>query len=346
MLTNEMPETSPVSLGELTRRFESIPGVLKLTIEQELERPARSDSTFAGPFQGYDVTGVGASEFPARVLVEALRGAGVRAQFRPISTYLGPPVVPRRTSLVVFSQGLSPNARLPFRYTEAYDEVHLFTSLEEGTRDESDRIFQLCKGVYRHLPKSEGGTLLRVVGPLCSALLALRWSARLLEGREGALPDWARRLEDVPRFYAQASLDAPRLGTDPAACLARGRFVSLASALMWKWQEALYTRLPPVFDVLSFTHGPLQSFVGKEAMFLAFGPLDPNVLSALQASMDQGWHHLLSLSAHLSDLLAIFEYDARVTAMALGEMKRRGISPGDWPGKAAEVPLYELGREL
>ena len=61
----------------------------------------------------YVVTGGGLSEGPARVLVALLRGAGRDARFVPQSAFVDWTEPPdEQCALVLFSQGLAPNARL------------------------------------------------------------------------------------------------------------------------------------------------------------------------------------------------------------------------------------------
>lgn len=336
-----------ITLQDLNERFLSVPGALRRTLSQPLTLPESWGENHSSSLDshGYDVTGVGASEFPARILVETLGAAGVRARFRSISTYAVPLSVPRGTSLIVFSQGLSPNARLPFRHASAYDEVHLFTSVvEEGCAHAE--VLQHCDGVYRHLPETETGTLLRVVGPACAALLALRWAILVIEGAGLEVPLWAGLLSEIPTRYEKASLSGQPLSAPLSGCLAPGALVPMTAALMWKWQEALYTRLPPALDVLSFAHGPLQAFSGKETHLLAFtAPGQDELIESLRAATDADLLHLHLLAATLPGPLALFEYDAKLTALALQEMKSQGLSPGDWPGKATDGPLYEVGMD-
>lgn len=329
-------------------RFCSVPRALQMTLNQPLVLPKSSQERLvsARGAHGYDVTGVGASEFPARILVETLMAAGVRARFCPISTYAESVSVPPRTSLVVFSQGLSPNARLPFRCVSAYKEIHLFTSVKEPCSSELARILRLCDGVYFHLPESEAGTLLRVIGPACAALVALRFAALLIESVGLDPPGWTGQLSEVPIAYEKSSVPPAPLHSELSGCLASGAVVPMAAALMWKWQEALYTRLPPLLDVLSFAHGPLQAFSGRETHLLALtSPGRDDFILNLRAATAKERLHLRSLTATLEGPLALFEYDAQITALALQEMKARGISPGDWPGKATDGPLYEVGKD-
>lgn len=337
-----------ITMDDLAERFASVPCALQFTLDQAVTLPQSRgrDGASAPTSMGYDVTGVGASEFPARILVETLLSAGVRAHFRPISAYAGTLLVPRETSLVVFSQGLSPNARLPFRHVSAYQEVHLFTGLREPSGPQCARILECCDGLYRHPPESERGTLLRLVGPVCAALLALRWAVLVIERAVGAVPSWVNEIAEVPMRYAKASAPPKALGADPAGCLATGALIPMAASLMWKWQEALYTRLPSVFGVLSFAHGPLQSFVGKETLLLALESHGGDaLLENLRAALDPELHRLHLLKTSLPTPLSLFEYDAQLTALALREMKERGIAPDTWPGKAADGPLYEVGRD-
>ena len=119
-----------VTISELEARFASIPNVLRETLavslpEGEFWRDARD---------GFDVVGVGASEMPARLLVNLLVTSGMRARFVPISSFAGEGPssdLVKTQTLVVYSQGLSPNARMALAHGARYRRSILFTSVAE-----------------------------------------------------------------------------------------------------------------------------------------------------------------------------------------------------------------------
>ena len=67
------------------------------------------------------VTGVGSSAGHARFLAHRLRQGGLAAEWLPLSAFAsGLPAGAARDGLVVFSQGLSPNARLALAQAEQW----------------------------------------------------------------------------------------------------------------------------------------------------------------------------------------------------------------------------------
>jgi hypothetical protein len=147
--------------------------------------------------------------------------------------------------------------------------------------------------------------------------------------------------------YAERAANLPDpIGCDPVACLALGTDSELARSLMWKWQEGLYTRLPVVTDVLSFAHGPLQSFFDQQATFFSLvrsgNDVHADIFSRLSRSLHPTRHRQVTLSAQLSGPLAYFEYDAQVGAFLLAEFEARNLDPEVWPGQGEDGPLYSL----
>lgn len=329
-----------VTHSQLEERVRLIPRQL----EASVEAPLPSDDESLDAETRFVVTGVGASELPARTLSQCLRGAGFDASFLPVASFLDATPIFGKTALVVFSQGLSPNAQLPLRRRKDYESTVLFTAIDPARRDDRGDLARDCQVVVRHLPESETGTLARFVGPMCAALTALRWAARLIARVRQRAPAYASLLSRVPARYeaALASGHEP-LRKDLAACVCAAEELSSAMGLMWKWQEALYTPLSPAIDWLSFAHGPLQSFMGRPATFLALqseGSVD--FVDKLGATVDSQLHVIELLQASLPAPLSLFEYDAMVNARVLCEMRRRHIDPGNWPGRTADESLYSI----
>lgn len=327
----------------LIDRFEDIGGQLEVV----RDAPSIELPDDCGRVKQWDVVGVGASEGPARLTVEALGEAGISASFRSISRYLGRPIERPDRGLLIFSQGLSPNAQLALDHASSYAMSFLFTAVGQHSRPERFRLLREFPGaVLTHPPKAEAGTLLRLVGPSCAALLALKFCIGLIE-KFGGTPAWADYLDEVPRVYRARTAKLPdALGRDPLACVALGMDADLARCLMWKWQEGLYTRLPVTTDVLSFAHGPLQSFFEQQATFFSLvrrgDGVHADIYARLAQSLHATRHRLVPLTADLPGPLAYFEYDAQLDAHLLAELQARGINPEVWPGQGSDGPLYSL----
>ena len=143
------------------------------------------------PLQGGVVaTGVGSSEAHARYLAGLLRRfAGVPAWFEPLSAFLDPCFPARHGrdhTLVVFSQGLGPNAQIALERRGEFGSVVLATSAtEEGQRNSgrdgrAEWIARLRGEGARveWFPVEDEYTILvRVIGPLCGMAAAWRLAA-------------------------------------------------------------------------------------------------------------------------------------------------------------------------
>ena len=337
-----------ISLDDMATRYESVPSSLETTMKwgQSLAERMQGAGQLLG-VTAWDVVGVGASEGPACLLTNVLADLGYAARKLPISHMLEPQLHARanRRGLIVFSQGVSPNARIALRQASNYQASVLFTA----TTSERPERYQFVKDfpglVLRHAPNSEPGSLVRLVGPICASLSALQFALAYhrLKGEEA--PAWASQLEDVPGAVGEITNQAGLpLGKNLAACLAVGADVDLAPSLAWKWQEAVYERLPLSSDVLAFAHGPLQSIYEREATFFALiregSAAHAELWKRLHEALHPDRHRVLPLTAKLPGPLALFEFDAKCNSILLAEMRQRGIDPGHWPGQATDGPLY------
>ena len=337
-----------ISLDDMATRYESVPSALETTMEwgQSLAESMRGAAQLLS-VTAWDVVGVGASDGPASLLTSVLADLGYAARKLPISHMLEPQLQARanRRGLIVFSQGVSPNARIALRQASNYHASILFTA----TTSERPERYQFVEGfpglVLRHAPNSERGSLVRLVGPICASLSALQFALAYHRLKGNAAPAWAAKLEEVPQAVREITNEQGLpLGKNLAACLAVGADVELAPSLAWKWQEAVYERLPLSSDVLAFAHGPLQSIYEREAMFFALlregNPAHEELWKRLDEALHPDRHRVLPLTAKLPGPLALFEFDAKCNSILLAEMRQRGIDPGHWPGQATDGPLY------
>lgn len=334
-------------LALLEERWAALPAALARTFDQAM------------PALDWDLrrlrrivaTGVGSSEAHARFLVRLLEGAGVLARFLPLSALVAPPAGADGDALVVFSQGLSPNARLVLRAAAAWGRVAIVTAATDADADPAKREALATPGaaVVGFDGEEEYGTLLRVAGPLTGYVAAWRLATALAGGTAPAL-DVAR----VGAIVAAASarVDALLGGADASALLAHAHLVTtgdygeLAANVRYKVLEGLLLPAPPVWDLLHVAHGPFQQAFSGPATFMALAradaPDEPALLDRLAAMLDPARHRLVPLAATLPGALAILEHEALTTALVLRGIRERRVDQRRWPGRGFDAPLYAL----
>jgi creatinine amidohydrolase len=299
------------------------------------------------------VTGAGSSAAHARYLAAVLaEELGLPARFVPLGAF---PVAPDpRDALIVFSQALSPNARLALTEPGGWLRTVLVTAAM-GSRDpERRRAAEAVRTAGAAVVPSAGadefGTLLRIEGPLVGYVAALRLARSLglpprpeLARAAGA---WAAACTSAA---ARAGALAPRLARDELLLLASGAYQEATDNLRLKWVEGLRRPLPPVCDPLEFAHGPFQALAARPATLLALArpdaPHERERLRRLGEMLDPDRHQLVSIEASLPGFLAVFEHEAWIGTLVLAAMEHAGVDPADWPGRGADAPLYALSAE-
>jgi hypothetical protein len=266
------------------------------------------------------VTGIGGSEGPARIHAHALRARGATAAFVPVSGIARV----EADELRVFSQNLSPNARIALAAAPRFSRALLVTA--------ASAVDGFSGDVVRHPPESEDGLLVRVLGPTLATRIAFGASA---DGKivRAAFERGARIAAELPREALAGQVAFVLSGDDGE------RFFGLR----WKWLETLGTCDPPIYDVLSFTHGPFQRWFEQPLTFVALRSPgdDPGPWSAFTQILRPG-QRVVTLDALATMPHAWFEHDAMQNALlcrALG----LGVGHGPrWLGYGADRPLYEL----
>lgn len=293
------------------------------------------------------VTGLGASEGPARVLVAVLAELGLAAVFSPASAFLTPNPPPGDV-LVIVSQQLSPNARIPLRCRARYAEVVLITALDPA-RDERARELA-ADGVrfVRHGPEREERLLLRVLGPAAASVVAVR-AALAAVAAAGAPPAWAAALADVPRAVEAALARGEQKGgaalfDDWAALVCGGGCTEVLQLARVKLVEGLGLVDPPVWDACGVVHGPFQAFFERPLTLLYFHRRgDPGgvfLRERLAASVVPERHRMWVHEGTLPGPLILFEHDAAVLGLVLAELTARPRNLIRWPGQGADKPVY------
>lgn len=322
------------SVAYVESAIHGLPGQLERALAAPL--PARN----AVP-QSVVTSGIGASEAPARVLAAALAEAGVAARFCPLSEF------GRRTLtgelLVLFSQGLSPNARLVLERASGFAARWLVTSVDAATAAPAKRelLAQFTGRGFVPIvlpPPVEHGTLVRLIGPTVATLGALRIAALLLDDAR-----LRERTEAAPQAY-RAPAASRALEPHALALVTVGVPVESANAHRWKLLESLLQYDPPVWDVLQFAHGPLQAFHEKPLTILVLERGHGSFLvERFAATLKPELHRVVHIPTTGDDELAFFEHAAAIDALLLATLKARPRNLFDWPARHGDAPLYGLG---
>lgn len=341
-----VPKASQTTCGLLSERLQTIPFVMRSTSADAMARSVAPSAALQ-----WDVVGVGGSEGPARLMVEVINHRGGRARHLPVSSFLVPSRARNRErGLVVFSQGLSPHARMVLGRTEAYERcIVISTRLPAEVQS---CMSPACAEVtvINHLPQEEPRSLVRVVGPTAAAVVAV-WTAFDLTGAS-ALERAQLNLgmQAAVKWYESISASDPWRGAldhgELAFCLAAAQDLPAAHQLMWKWQETIYQPLPPALDLLAFIHGPFQSIYDRPACLLALrstaGPAVDQAWTALENVLHPDRHRLVELQSPVSFPLSYFYFDALVLGILVQAVAQRGLRLDCWPGQGKDRVLYEL----
>lgn len=323
------------SIECLAERIASVPAALRRAATVELP-------VWEGNVPAMVVTtGIGASEGPARLLAATLCDGGVRARFVPLMTFALRP--PAADLLVVFSQNLSPNARLALTETHQFKARWLVTSLgfEAGaSRHEALLPEMRVRGIVPIVvpPAQEDGMLVRMVGPTVASLIALRLAASL----------GAQQLRDVPLEAAADAYLAAEVREvfdgSPIALVAAGVSVDSLVVARCKILETLLGPEPSVWDVLQVAHGPLQAFhPHAQTVVVCSVPSAIGLVDRLQATLVPGRHRVIHAASRFDHALSYFEHTAVIDACLLATLRRAPHDLFDWPARGGDGPLYNLG---
>jgi creatinine amidohydrolase len=350
-------DADPRGLRLLARRMESIPACLTALGEDKAFRPERRRRP------GRVVaTGIGSSEAHARHLVGLLnRHASVPAEYLPIGAFGAAEAMdlPDRT-LVVFSQGLSSNARTALAKRHRFAGRVLFTaSTSAGLRtggkpDRAEVLERLVAEGTDVVPfplEDEYTILIRVIGPAAGFLAARLWAGTV----EGC------RLEPDPRQTAQAATQAYLAGTEagrrlvdrvPREGFPSGLVMPVSPCLLdrgqnlsCKFVEGFYQPAPAMMDLLQFAHGPFQQLVSQPRPVWVLHReegTEADLLGRIREMCEGAGLQLLHADTGLAapeDLLPI-EAEGLMNPVVLRLAEGLGIDQVRWPGKGQDGPLY------
>lgn len=299
------------------------------------------------------VTGIGASEGPARLCASRLSEVGRVARFLPISAFIagdhGALARNGKTScLVVFSQALSPNVHLALQAAKDFTTTLLVCGPGACVDDVARTLGLKELVVVRHLPEQETGFLMRVTGPVVASAVAL------------AVADFATAEPSVDQIRTRMRLCADamdaRLNTllpdvelrdKPPTFLTYGADgVERMHLLRWTLLEYLDKHDPSSWDLLSFAHGAFQNiFHASRTLILPRSSLDVNlepVVERLREMLGETRHTLVDVPSSLPRPWCVLEHIAYVQALVLADLRRYPRDLANWPGRGRDGALYGL----
>lgn len=351
-------------LALLRARAEALPGI----VTEAFAGPEPEPLLRADAVRGIVTTGVGSSAAHARFLSHLLAAElGLPARFAAPGGFVSPPGPRARDELlVVFSQGLSPNARFALAHPDAWRRLVLVTATprDGGARPDAaekrallERLAAAGACIVPMPGADEYGTLLRLSGPLAGFLTAIRL-ARALAPSAAALP----ALFGVPPARLRAAVAgapdrlAALFAREPAPTrderlvfVALGDTAELSENLRYKILEGWRLPAPPVYDLLHLAHGPWQELHERSACLVALthSGVAPEAaaLRRLEALLVPGRHRLLRLEASLPSPLSVVEHEALVDALVLRGLEGGGPDPARFEGSCGESALYRMAPE-
>ena len=347
----------PLGHDLLAQRLRAVEPLLLDMFERPLERVSAHTLTA----RSFLITGTGSSEAHARFLVHLLnRHARRPAEFIPLSAFVDMPAeFGRGRTLVVISQGISPNAQVAIQRSGDFDHAVMFTSTtargaeRAGKHERAALVRQLeARGVefIRSPLEEEYSTLIRFIGPLAVYVSAWQFArclaAELLPPLEVATLTTLLRTRApagaVARFIREA--DAFRRGF---YLIGGAPLCEFAHNLAYKFLEGLYWSAPVIWDYLQFAHGPFQEVTLQPRPVVILegpGPTETDLATRTRRMLESAHVPCIDLKSTAAGPLAIFEYEALFNDLVHQLVLHFRIDQRNWPSKGKDDPLYGFAR--
>ena len=347
--------SAPDKLGHqlLANRLAQIPAVLA----EMLARPPAPFQPATLASTHFIVTGTGSSEAHARYLAMLLNlHTGRTASYLPLSGFTSS----RREafagkSLVVFSQGVSPNAQIALNRRHEFAHTILFTATTPAVAaaaakpDRAALLRRLIEagGELVVFPLAEEyTTLIRFVGPMAGYLACLQFTAQLAGCRfrgpqsEAILPLLAAA---PPADLQQAMLDAPGNFARGFNLVCAAPISEFAQNLACKFMEGVFWPCPPISDFLQFAHGPFQQMSAHPHPVLILqgdSPVESELVQRSVRMLTGAGLPAYVVRVNAPPLYSIFGFEAAFNRLVFALMQRLGTDQVNWPGKGRDDLLY------
>jgi hypothetical protein len=343
----------PLGHDLLESRLACIPGIIT---DMLARGPAPLNArTLAS--QRFIVTGTGSSEAHARYLVMLLNLYTDRAAaYLPLSGFVdSPPGAFAGKTLVVWSQGVSPNAQIALRRRRDFAHCILFSATTPaaaraaGKPDRATLLQAIIDegGELVEFPLAEEyTTLIRVVGPVAGYLAALQFTCQF-----GCCRFPQPRTEDIlpllestpPADLQEAMIRLPSAFSAGFNLVTAAPISDFAQNLACKFMEGVFWACPPISDFLQFAHGPFQQMTAHPHPVVILQGGSPAEAELVTRSV--GMLREVGLSAFVirvdaPALYSIFGFEAALNRLVFAAMRHLRVDQVNWPGKGRDDLLY------
>ena len=348
-------ETRPDPLGHelLAHRLERIPAILSDMLARGL--PPLSPRTLET--QRFIVTGTGSSEAHARYLVMLLNLYTDRAAaYLPLSGFVeSPPDAFEGKALVVWSQGVSPNAQIALRRRGEFAHCILFSATTPaaaraaGKPDRAELLENLQRegGELVEFPLAEEyTTLIRVVGPMAGYLAALQFTAQFggCRFRPPTTGDILPLLQmTAPADLLDAMIRLPSAFSAGFQLITAAPISDFAQNLACKFMEGVFWPCPPISDFLQFAHGPFQQMNAHPHPVLILqggSPAEAELVGRSVAMLRDVGLSAFVIRVPVPALYSIFGFEAALNHLVFTVMRHLRVDQVNWPGKGRDDLLY------
>jgi hypothetical protein len=348
-----MPNPDEYGHRLLAGRLAQIPAVLSRMLAEPPPplHPATMES------RRFIVTGTGSSEAHARYLTTLLNLHTDRsACYLPLSGFSASQrdAFTGKT-LVVFSQGVSPNAQIALRRHREFAHAVLFSATTPevaaaaGKPDRAAllREFVQTGGEVVVFPLAEEyTTLIRFVGPMAGYLAGLRFAAQL-SGCRFPLPAAGELLPllgtEPPNDLRDAMLERPEIFARGFNLVCAAPISEFAQNLACKFMEGVFWPCPLVSDFLQFAHGPFQQMSAHPRPVVILqgdSPMEAELVDRSLRMLNEAGLIAFVVRVNAPPLYSIFGFEAAFNRLVFALMERLGTDQVNWPGKGRDDRLY------
>jgi len=343
----------PLGHQLLAKRIGMIPGVL----EEMLAKGPRPLKARTLESKRFIITGTGSSEAHARYLATLFNLHTDRsAAYLPLSGFVdAAPTNFAGKTLVVFSQGVSPNAQIALSRGSDFDHLILFSATtpeaaEAAGKPDRARLLRQIEasgGELVEFPLAEEyTTLIRFVGPMAGYLACLQFAGQFPQSRaplpctESLLP----LMEATPpEQLRDAMCHLPSAFAGGFNLITAAPISDYSQNLACKFMEGLFWNCPSISDFLQFAHGPFQQTTAQPKPVLILQGDGSGEAEMVGRSVDM--LRGVGVSAYVitvdaPPLLSIFGFEAALNSAVFAAMCHLHIDQVNWPGKGRDDQLY------
>lgn len=296
--------------------------------------------------KGLIITGVGSSEAAARYAAHLFAERGLSVRFRSFSEfYASHAANPSAAYLMLFTQGLSPNAEIVLRRRSEFGGLILVSSSSvEGQRAAGkperaewlERLQEEGAFQIRHLLENEYEILPRFLGPVCVMLEVCRMVERVFPGSVGDLTQIPDRIAENKAPEVEIAAGSGFFFTNST--------LQYAQNLACKVLETLLIPAPFLADALTYAHGPFQvncRFSSPNVIFTGPDPLEEELCARLLPLFEKAGP-VAVISSTLPPPLAVFEYEAALNCILEKKLATVDVDLINWPGKGLDAEGYGI----